>query len=205
MNASELIAKGYRRISIRHKMISRIDREDWRDYMAQKLHRPVESMTDDIWGDHYRRCFSKDVIVVDGDMIKQIPTSSQDRVGYINKKEVGMDYYVWCMEHELPQVGHSDLNIAVAEAQRLAGKHKGCTFVVVQRIMSVAVAKEPTFGDIKIGQKFGHNRRVLVKTEKITHHNDNGYRQHYNAIRIEPAEFAGRFSSISDDTVVEPL
>jgi len=98
MNASELIAKGYRRISIRHKMISRIDREDWREHLAKKLYCPItEGDTRSCWEDYYRRGVSKDVIVVSDEIIALIPTSGYDYVGYIK-----------------------DYDMAVAEAQRLA-------------------------------------------------------------------------------------
>jgi hypothetical protein len=36
MTLSELISKGYRVVSRRYSILSRVDREDWREYMATK-------------------------------------------------------------------------------------------------------------------------------------------------------------------------
>ena len=116
-----------------------------------------------------------------------------------------MAYYVWCIKHGLPRVVHSDYAMAVAEARRLAEKYKGEKFMVMVAKITVCCAKMPTFVDVKIGQQFRHSGRLLIKTETVSFLDHNGYRQHYNAVRIEPSEFAGRLSTISDSTVVEIL
>jgi hypothetical protein len=76
MDTLKYIAGGYRTVSNRHRIIARIDREDWREHMAA-LH--VEGFPGDRqgnlargmkWvkalgdraGEHYRRCISKDTI-----------------------------------------------------------------------------------------------------------------------------------------------
>ncbi len=93
MTAQELTAKGYRRISNKHKMVSRIDREDWIRHMAEQ-HAPWdvegEGMT---WAsgahmtDHYRRVYSKDVIYLDDrDVFRAIPASHWQ---YRNWEDVG--------------------------------------------------------------------------------------------------------------------
>lgn len=59
-----LLDSGYRCTSNRHRIVSRIDREDWREHMASKHMGGME------WvnilgygaGDHYRRVYSRDSI-----------------------------------------------------------------------------------------------------------------------------------------------
>jgi len=67
--ARRLIASGYRCSSNRHRIVSRIDREDWKEHMARK-HAPwsfqegiewVEGLGDRA-ADHYRRVYSRDKI-----------------------------------------------------------------------------------------------------------------------------------------------
>lgn len=65
--AQRLIDSGYRATSNKHRMASRIDREDWREYMAKK-HAPWSEKQGKEWvaalgegaGDFYRRVYSKD-------------------------------------------------------------------------------------------------------------------------------------------------
>lgn len=97
-NAKELIAQGYRRISNAFCHLSRVDREDWKEYMAKK-HSPWSTEEGLRWvellvesesaTDMYRRGYSKDVIIVPQEIYKQIPGSNWDDTGYvkINKEE----------------------------------------------------------------------------------------------------------------------
>lgn len=89
MNARELTLRGYRRVSNRHRMVSRIDRPDWVEVLAKKLHRsPAELYLPDgrispSWCDFYRRVHSKDTLVVSQEVYRQIPSSGWDGVGYV--------------------------------------------------------------------------------------------------------------------------
>lgn len=65
-HVDRLIEQGYCRVSRRHMILSRIDREDWREHMARD-HAPWDWKGDGMkWAtsngmaDHYRRCYSKD-------------------------------------------------------------------------------------------------------------------------------------------------
>jgi hypothetical protein len=68
--ARRLIASGYRAGSNRYRIVSRIDREDWKEHMARK-HAPwsfeegmrwVIGLGDERAADHYRRVYTKDKI-----------------------------------------------------------------------------------------------------------------------------------------------
>lgn len=70
-DVQKLLDQGYCRVSRRHMILSRIDREDWREHMARD-HAPWDWKGDGMsWAtrsgmaDHYRRCYSKDWIYVD--------------------------------------------------------------------------------------------------------------------------------------------
>lgn len=91
--AAKLIASGYRATSNKYKMISRLDRVDWREYMAQK-HAPWDIEEGFKWIDamgsyaieFYHRVYSRDTIErLPSDvfaLIKKapIPTSYADKV-----------------------------------------------------------------------------------------------------------------------------
>ncbi len=93
-NVQELISQGYRRVSNRFCLISRIDRQDWKEYMAS-THAPWDPEGDGMaWvnclgnqpgsaEDWYRRCLSKDVITVSKGISSQIPSSGHDSIEYV--------------------------------------------------------------------------------------------------------------------------
>jgi hypothetical protein len=73
--ARRLLASGYRATSNKYRMISRIDREDWEEYMASLYCKGWPDQEKGMqagreWvkalgpsaGDHYRRCMSTDVV-----------------------------------------------------------------------------------------------------------------------------------------------
>jgi hypothetical protein len=76
--ATRLIESGYRSVSNRHRMVSRIDRPDWREHMARDHHRgfrgdPQRNLEEGMrWvralgtgaADHYRRVLSKDTVTM---------------------------------------------------------------------------------------------------------------------------------------------
>ncbi|AFB84056.1 hypothetical protein F418_p39 [Hafnia phage Enc34] len=90
-----LIASGYRRTSNKHHRVTRIDREDWKEVLAVDLepHDPLGSGMARAhgygMGDHYRRCYSNDSMVIDSDyLFKLFPGSDE-----------GPDCFVpWCEE-----------------------------------------------------------------------------------------------------------
>lgn len=94
LSAEELIARGYRRTSNAWCHISRIDRPDWIEFMAAKMHRAPADFyrieedgtakhPDGGWCHYYRAVYSQDERTVSHETIKQIPTSGHDPVGYI--------------------------------------------------------------------------------------------------------------------------
>ena len=93
MTKQELIAKGYCVTSRRHKTISRIDREDWKHSLA-KQHAPwdingegmewVNNMGERNAEDYYRRCISKDSLVIND--LNGIPNSCNAVTGFRIKK-----------------------------------------------------------------------------------------------------------------------
>ncbi len=69
--ANELMAKGYRRTSSAYCISSRIDREDWLDFLARKLncaradfYKMDGTGIDDRWRDQHIRCYSKDQVIL---------------------------------------------------------------------------------------------------------------------------------------------
>ena len=68
--------QGYRITSRKHRMATRIDREDWKEHCEEEGF-PVDA-------DWYRRCVSKDTIIVARDQIKEIGTSCNDTTGYVH-------------------------------------------------------------------------------------------------------------------------
>lgn len=89
--AMALAAMGYRRTSNRHCLVSRVDRPDWREHMAQK-HAPWDPEGQGVaWvkclgkgaADHYRRCYSNDTMTVGPEVSRRIPGSIWDETGYV--------------------------------------------------------------------------------------------------------------------------
>jgi L-fucose isomerase-like protein len=97
-----LASQGYRRVSWKYRIVSRLDRPDWAEHMAAEMrrpvadfcangydnkHRPVYGHTPAAnWEDHYRRVYSKDILEgVPQDVFRHIPSSGADRTGYLEK------------------------------------------------------------------------------------------------------------------------
>lgn len=85
--------QGYRRISRKYGMISRIDRPDWKEHLAAK-HSPwdpeagmkwVNGIGDGMAADFYRRVHSEDVLEIGAKEALSIPTSNHDPIGYVPK------------------------------------------------------------------------------------------------------------------------
>lgn len=77
IKANKLMKQGYRRTSHFHKMLSRIDREDWMQHCIEERY-PVDP-------DWYRRCVSKDTITVSYEVCKLVKSSCHDHIGYVEK------------------------------------------------------------------------------------------------------------------------
>jgi 1,4-alpha-glucan branching enzyme len=85
--AKALARQGYRRVSNSGRRISRIDRPDWQEYMAEQgLEFAKLEDTDGSQADYYRRVYSQDRLQVkELAVYSLIPPSGFDRVGYIPK------------------------------------------------------------------------------------------------------------------------
>lgn len=82
--AAELIAAGYARTSWRYRMVSRIDRIDWREHVGLTIRKGGEKgpgVTEAMAADSYRRCVSRDTLEgIPSGVFKLIPLS--DTAGY---------------------------------------------------------------------------------------------------------------------------
>lgn len=90
-----LLKSGYAKVSNTHRIVSRIDREDWREHMAQE-HTPwnpkvgiewIESMGPRLAADQYRRCYSKDTRVVSSQEFKKLPSSGYGAIEFLDLVE----------------------------------------------------------------------------------------------------------------------
>lgn len=92
--AEELMKQGYLRISRKSCILSRIDRMDWQDKMAldyapwdkEEGLQWVRSSGEINAEDYYRRCISKDKIVVPKEVSEKVATSNSRRTGYIEQE-----------------------------------------------------------------------------------------------------------------------
>lgn len=91
MTASELVARGYRKTSNAHHMVTRIDRPDWVAFLANVMGRSEAQFYDPrtqqpagTWADHYRRVYSEDKHTVTAVTLADIPSSSFDPIGYVD-------------------------------------------------------------------------------------------------------------------------
>jgi len=92
--AKALMKKGYRVTSRKHRQVTRVDRPDWRDYMAVR-HAPWDIEDGLEWveclgrgaADQYRRVYSKDTLVVSKAALSHIGSSNHDPVGYVEISE----------------------------------------------------------------------------------------------------------------------
>lgn len=93
--ANTLMRMGYRRTSNSARMVSRIDRSDWKEYMAKK-HSPWNIEQGMEWvealgvgaPDYYRRVYGEDKVILNPSLYKLIKGSNHDPIGYIDLKTV---------------------------------------------------------------------------------------------------------------------
>lgn len=93
MTGEEATARGYRRVSNTYRTVARIDRADWLTVLAVHLMRapadfivragPDRGEVAPGWADHYRRCFSRDVITLPRKEFSKVPGSGWDPTGYV--------------------------------------------------------------------------------------------------------------------------
>lgn len=87
-----MISAGYARVSNAYGMISRIDREDWREHMAQQ-HSPNNVEFGRKWvkclgayaADHYRRIYSNDKMELGRTKGRNFPSSQDGPTEYLRK------------------------------------------------------------------------------------------------------------------------
>jgi hypothetical protein len=92
LDAKELTRRGYRRVSRKYRLVSRIDRPDFVEVLAEDMnHAPADFFTrgerrvEGRWCDYYRRGLSKDVLhVPDEAVFLGVPPSDHDDVGYVS-------------------------------------------------------------------------------------------------------------------------
>lgn len=88
--AKEFMDKGYRRVSRKHCILSRVDKLNWRNYMA-KDYAPWSLEEGEAWvrslgdsaADHYRRVYSHDKIQVPEEISRWIAPSDFDKVDFV--------------------------------------------------------------------------------------------------------------------------
>lgn len=97
-----MIAAGYRRVSNSYCHLARLDRPDWREYMAyqQAPWDPAGEGMDWVrrrgMADHYRRCYSPSVIALADEAIyRMFPASGWSEDEYVEAKIVKGIAYVW--------------------------------------------------------------------------------------------------------------
>lgn len=82
LSAEELTKLGYRRISSKHKTVSRIDRKDWQQFLLDI--NPNLLLGQDGGASFYRRVYSKDTVEgIPDEIFKGIPGSDFDPVGFV--------------------------------------------------------------------------------------------------------------------------
>jgi hypothetical protein len=82
LTAEQLAARGYRRVSVRHRHVARIDRPDWLSVLAQHLS-VDEVQGTAVWCDYYRRVLSRDCLTVPEDVLMNVPPSCGDDCAYV--------------------------------------------------------------------------------------------------------------------------
>lgn len=97
--AARFAARGYRKVSNKYRLVKRIDRPDWVEFLASELMRsPAElyrkgsPKPDAMWCDYYRRGYSKDELCLPAEVFRHMPSSRGDDCGYVpGEDEPGVD------------------------------------------------------------------------------------------------------------------
>lgn len=72
----ELTKNGYRITSRAHGILSRIDREDWKEFMW-RINPSYKDLSEERLADQYRRVYSRDKIQVNLGLIRRFKSSSR--------------------------------------------------------------------------------------------------------------------------------
>lgn len=90
-----LAQRGYRRTSNKYGIVTRIDRADWVEVLAQhlgrspaELYRPGGAEPEAHWKDYYRRTLSEDSMEIGSQAARLIPTSNSNECGFVDLPEV---------------------------------------------------------------------------------------------------------------------
>ena len=80
----QLLRQGYRRTSCKYGIVARVDREDWMTLMSHVLRGPLSEImgNQQMWEDHYRRCFSRDKLELGAALGAKFPSSADSLTGY---------------------------------------------------------------------------------------------------------------------------
>lgn len=84
LTAKQLTEQGYRRVSNRYGHVARIDRPDWKEFMASKGYYTTPQNKGSI-ADQYRRCYSRDRLTVPVEVAAYVPSSCEHHVAYVPK------------------------------------------------------------------------------------------------------------------------
>jgi hypothetical protein len=88
MNAEELTAQGYCRISNKYGIVARVDRADWWEALEDHFRRNMPIRTEaevGRWADYYRRGISQDRLEVGPEIARNVPQSNHNPTGYVSK------------------------------------------------------------------------------------------------------------------------
>lgn len=75
--AKDLTSRGYRIVSRSGRIVSRVDRPDWKEYLKENR-MPVDA-------DWYRRCVSEDSKVISHSLMKYMMSSCNDNTGFVKE------------------------------------------------------------------------------------------------------------------------
>ena len=161
MNKNELLAQrytraGYRRVSNKYLQISRVDQKHWVKVILKShdFGQLTPENVQNYWADNYRRCRSNDVIQVNTEVFKLIPTSCGDNTGYVVG---GKEIKLYASEDQLPPENDKPSSDFVKAVQKVVND-------MIGEIRFTEPKKPLTFGDLAEGDKFTYkNSATLVK------------------------------------------
>lgn len=87
----DLIKLGYRCTSRKSGRISRIDDPEWTRKLSKAIMRPEAQLFENgrpsaDWADMYRRCYSRDTLLIPVEHIRTFPGSGGEDIGYVDPK-----------------------------------------------------------------------------------------------------------------------
>ena len=89
LSLEEILFYGYKIVSRKFRHAARIDSPDWIEQTCRHFEITLLQFSNDnrniCYNDHYRRCFSRDTIIVPSEWIMIIGNSGFDFTGYVYK------------------------------------------------------------------------------------------------------------------------